>query len=368
MHVYFENKTNSNYKVIEDTQPFIDCSFDKEYELISKNESIKSQIHQILNKNSLCQSNYKFEKEKKSLEFNLESIIRKSNCNNKLNSKKEQSYLDFLISNTNIKNDCENINEEINFEENNKKCLKCLKENSGIYICLHKLEPKEEEKKIKQCKDCLTDFCELCFSLCHKNCVKIKGKFKNFMVIKSADSCCCYKHIIKSNYKLECFYSNFVFKYFNLDSKKYYKSKDCQLIICNFCADNHFEKDKLEESNLKEIQFSQFICQCEDENHEYFHSLDLFEFLDNIYNQISCEIEYSDLIHNFRLELIDFMKLINNNNKYFDKIGRSFEEFKKDSNLYNNDGDFQFFIENEVTKFSVHNILYNGMLKYRDVR
>jgi len=40
------------------------------------------------------------------------------------------------------------------------------------------------------------------------------------------------------------------------------------------------------------------------------------------------------------MELIDFMKLIYYKNKYFDKIGRRIKEFKKESNLYNNDGDF----------------------------
>jgi len=347
------------YEVFKDRQISFDSGIDEEnFSLDEKHFRIRNEIEQSLKKNIYCDPDIKSTKNKKSLESYMENIFLQNKKNkDKIKLKSKESIFDFMMSKIQIKNKIKKpiksfIKEK---DEKLKNCKKCIRTNLGNEkFCHHKSELIEGKKKIIECKDCFTDFCELCFSLCHKNCVKIKGKLKNYMVFESASSCRCSHHYKKIDFKLECFYSNFLFKNLELNEKKYYKLKENGLTICNFCASNHYEESNLEEYNHLETNITNLICQCNNTYHDKFHCLDLYEFLQKIYKQISCEIEYSVIRNKFKAELKDFMKSKNNKNSEKKKL--KFDYFSIE---------IEEFIDNEVTKFSIHNLIYNGMLKYK---
>jgi len=219
-----------------------------------------------------------------------------------------------------------------------------LKNNTFTFCNSKKVTGCEENQTFIHCENCFRDYCEACNTFCHKNCSGIIGELKSYVVYEISSSCHCTHKFNEEEEKnnksirLECFYSNFLFRNFNLIGKTmFYKIKKQNKIICLFCSMLHKKKVQMEE-----IHYEYDFCQCQERSHCSFNAIDLCHLFDNCYEINSKEIIYNDLVLKLEKELRIYLS------KYFETENAELESL----------------IEYEVTKFSIHNLIYNGMLRY----
>jgi len=220
-----------------------------------------------------------------------------------------------------------------------------LENNTNLFCNSRKAPTPIENEEFIECKNCFRDYCKICNEICHSNCRTENVNLASFTVFEYSSSCHC-THNLKNIKKdlimnrLECFYSNFLHKHFEIDGCLFYKVNDGKKTICGFCYENHLESEEKKKS-IQESEINYKFCNCDHQSHDKFSCLNFMDLFHWYYknNNKKFKIGYQFLITDLKQKLQIFLK-----EKYDPFIPEYFEY--------------------EMIKFSIDLLIYNTNLEY----